>query len=429
MFRQTALLLLLTCFASQPFSYAEDKGQIQVKCEPGISILLDGNLKGVSTKENGGLTITDVPVGVHELKALKEGFAPQVKTVTVEKDRAVIVELSAFVPSVGSLEIRTLPVECQVNCPGIGITNRKKTKDPWSAGDVPAGKYDLVLERADKTLKLTIEIRESCKTVVTADFAKKEITAVILDLTAEKALRSIAKNAPFALVAISPGTFLMGSLNGEPDEKIVHRVNITKPFLIGETEVTQAQYRAVMKANPSCYKGDNLPVDQASWDDATEFLRQLTESERKKGNLPQGMEYRLPTEAEWEYCCRAGSVTEYFFGDDAKMLADYAWFDVNSGDTTHPVGKKKPNAWGLHDMHGNVWEWCYDWYGDKYPPEADHHSDPMGPATGQDRVLRGGSFGNTAGYCRSARRCWNTPNSRDYNLGFRVVVSQAIEWK
>ena len=162
----------------------------------------------------------------------------------------------------------------------------------------------------------------------------------------------------------------------------------------------------------------NLPVEQVSWDDAQEFCRRLTEADRKAGKLPAGVAYRLPTEAEWEYACRSGSTTKYCFGDDEGRLGDYAWYNGNSGRKTHDVGKKKPNAWGLHDMHGNVWEWCQDWLGD-YPAAA--QTDPSGPPTGRYRVLRGGSWDAPAVGCRSASRFYHTPDDRDNVSGFRVA--------
>jgi len=153
-------------------------------------------------------------------------------------------------------------------------------------------------------------------------------------------------------------------------------------------------------------------VETVSWDDATEFCKKLSEKTRQA--------VRLPTEAEWEYACRAGSKTRFCFGDADEGLGDYAWYRANSGRTTHPVGQKKPNAWGLYDMHGNVWEWCADWYGD-YPNGA--VTDPQGPASGTYRVLRGGAWRGNSDFCRSANRGSGTPGGRSRIFGFRVVVS------
>ncbi|MFA4986420.1 MAG: formylglycine-generating enzyme family protein [Candidatus Brocadiia bacterium] len=233
----------------------------------------------------------------------------------------------------------------------------------------------------------------------------------------------IIGNPPFPLVAIAPGTFLMGSEKGYNCEKPVHRVTITKAFYIGRTEVTQEQYRSVMNASPSGFKGDNSPVDSVSWFDATEFCRKLTETENQAGRLPPGMAYRLPTEAEWEYCCRSGRTTEYSFGASGNRLSDNGWFSENSGKTTHRVARKDPNAWCLYDMHGNVAEWCYDAYSETY--DAGEASDPSGPASGEFRVLRGGCWHFDAVYCRSSSRACYKAGGKYNNVGFRVVLGPA----
>jgi formylglycine-generating enzyme required for sulfatase activity len=186
---------------------------------------------------------------------------------------------------------------------------------------------------------------------------------------------------------------------------------------MGVHEVTQAQYEQVMGVNPSEFKGANNPVETVTWDDAVEFCRRLSAlpAEKAAGNV-----YRLPTEAEWEYACRAGTTTMYSFGDDESDLCDYGWSRENSDGKTHPVGSKLPNAWGLYDMHGNVWEWCQDWLGD-YPRGS--VTDPSGATSGSSRVYRGGSWDYTAEICRSAYRNGNVPSYRYFNFGFRVSLS------
>jgi formylglycine-generating enzyme required for sulfatase activity len=197
-----------------------------------------------------------------------------------------------------------------------------------------------------------------------------------------------------------------------------HHVRITKPFYLGMCEVTQAEYQRVVGTNPSSFKGDpTRPVDTVSWNDATAFCRKL-------GGLPQEQAacagYRVPTEAEWEYACRAGSKTKWSFGDDEHALQEYAWCGEVLGGTTHPVAQKRPNAWGLYDMHGNVWEFCQDRWGDRYYV-ASPMDDPTGPSEGVHRVRRGGCWRGEARLCDAAYRNGNDPRHRDDSLGFRVV--------
>jgi formylglycine-generating enzyme required for sulfatase activity len=189
-------------------------------------------------------------------------------------------------------------------------------------------------------------------------------------------------------------------------------VTLTKPFELGVYEVTQEQYEKVKGTNPSSSKGPQNPVEKVSWEDAVEFCRKLSELPEEKA---AGRVYRLPTEAEWEYACRAGTTTAYSFGDDESQLRDYAWF---SGNATHPVGQKKPNPWGLYDMHGNVWEWCQDSYG-AFPQGL--ATDPKGPSSGSYRVYRGGSWNLTVRLCRSSSRSRCSPSYHFGYLGFRVV--------
>jgi formylglycine-generating enzyme required for sulfatase activity len=228
-------------------------------------------------------------------------------------------------------------------------------------------------------------------------------------------------------VLIPAGSFTMGSrlssagiarkYGGKAeyynDEQPPHQVEITKPFYLQTTEVSQAQWKKVMGDNPSHFKdcGDDCPVERVSWDDAQKFIKKLNQMEGIN-------KYRLPTEAEWEYACRAGTTTVFSFGNEVDKLGEYGWYGDNSGGKTKPVGKRRPNAWGLYDMHGNVYEWCQDWYGD-YPTGP--IPDPKGPAKGKGRVLRGGSWYSDAGFLRSASRSWDDPDFRYNYNGFRVA--------
>jgi formylglycine-generating enzyme required for sulfatase activity len=239
---------------------------------------------------------------------------------------------------------------------------------------------------------------------------------------------NLGNTVTLKLALIPKGTFLMGSPatekdpeHGHADNEVQHTVTISKSFYMGVTEVTQKQYETVMGKNPSTFKGPNNPVYPVTWDEAVEFCRKLSAT--------TGKTIRLPTEAEWEYACRAGSKARFSFGDADTDLGAYAWYTANSADrttrvkSTHPAGLKKPNAWGLYDMHGNVWEWCSDWYAADYGTGS--QTDPAGPAKGGIRVLRGGSWNYCSWGCRLAGRGRIGPDGKyDVNGGgFRVVVA------
>jgi len=207
-----------------------------------------------------------------------------------------------------------------------------------------------------------------------------------------------------------PGSFVMGSPKMEPnrdDGEIQHKVTLTRGFWMLETPVTQAMWEDIVETYPCHFSGKDLPVEQVSWDDCQEFCKKLSKK--------LGLTVSLPTEAQWEYACRAGTTGAY-----AGNLGKMGWYSSNSRRKTHPVGQKKPNAWGLYDMHGNVWEWCQDWYG-LY--SASPTSDPTGPNSGSYRVNRGGGWGDGAQCCRSAIRFRTSPDSRCNDLGFRPVLA------
>jgi len=246
----------------------------------------------------------------------------------------------------------------------------------------------------------------------------------------------IVNSLGMRFVRLDAGKFRMGSRKSDverwPSEEPPREVELSQPFCLGKFPVTQDQYRSVTGANPSCFSADgkgnepvagldtnDFPVDSVSWVEAMAFCRQLS-------NLPvekaAGRKYTLPTEAQREYACRASAKTAFSFGDDAKQLGAHCWFADNSEQMTHPVGKKKPNAWGFHDMHGLVWEWCSDWY-DKDSYKEGNRKNPAGPDTGLYRVLRGGSWCSEPRDCRSASRFRLKPDDHLYNVGFRVVLT------
>ena len=237
---------------------------------------------------------------------------------------------------------------------------------------------------------------------------------------------------------IPAGSFDMGSSDEVKDalksEKPQHKVKITRPFYLGVCEVTQAEYKEVMKKNPSHFTdSDRLPVEQVSWLMAVEFCNALSEKEGLKPfykidgeqvAVPDwnGTGYRLPTEAEWEYAYRAGSQTRYWFGDDTDGLPSHAWFADNSKNSTHAVGSaNNKNAVDLHDMAGNVWEWCWDWYDDEYYKLLDATLDPRGPENGFYRVFRGGCWYHPANFARAAHRNGTPQTSSSYLIGLRLA--------
>ncbi len=253
---------------------------------------------------------------------------------------------------------------------------------------------------------------------------KKPVSPIPLIASPTPFTEKLPNRVTLEMVSLPAGQFLMGSPDSDPNaesyEKPQHQVKVNS-FAIGKYPVTQAQYEAVMGTNPSHFKNNswlknNLqnPVENVSWNDAQAFCQKLSQI--------TGKTYRLPTEAEWEYACRAGTTTRYYFGDDANQLGDYAWYDGNSQETTHPVGQKKPNAWGLHDMIGNVWEWCEDNWHDNYIGAP---KDGSAWLTNDNDypILRGGCWYNDPDGCRSAYRDFSLyrRGSYDYIYGFRVV--------
>ena len=260
----------------------------------------------------------------------------------------------------------------------------------------------------------------------------------------ENCVISLPQEVKLDMVWIKPGTFTMGSPEdelGRYNDEIQHQVTLTQGYWLGKYEITQAQYEAVTGTNPSNWKGTDLPVEKVSWNDAMEFCKKLTEIEKAAGRLPEGYEYTLPTEAQWEYACRARTTSSLNNGKNVSSaevsekgvcdnLDEVGWYWMNGGMKnwnggndpaicTHPGGQKKPNNWGLYDMHGNVCEWCLDWVGDYQTSSV---TDPKG-TTGKYRVARGGGWGYSPRDCRSAHRGCYVPDARSLNVGFRLALT------
>jgi formylglycine-generating enzyme required for sulfatase activity len=283
-----------------------------------------------------------------------------------------------------------------------------------SAKEVAFEKINYLEKTVDSRLMVFSQAKGTSFTnngVFSRDLTSKTIDIEIFNFPAQEDI--VEKD--IELIFIPPGEFTMGTPENESgrqrDESPLHKVTIKSPFYIGKFEVTQAQYESVMGTNPSKFKGNDLPVDSIKWCEAVEFCRKMSEL--------TGRKYRLPTEAEWEYACRASTKTTFFWGNDFDD--SYCWYRENSGGTSHPVGQKKPNAWGLYDMCGNIEEWCGDWYKESYKSK-EYEIDPQGPSRGRLRVRRGGCWQHPIIPClRSGNRFYFEPDERSNQIGFRIV--------
>ncbi|MSR50504.1 MAG: WGR domain-containing protein [Gemmataceae bacterium] len=297
----------------------------------------------------------------------------------------------------------------------IGTKGQSKPKDFATPEKAKAEMEKLIKE---KTGKGYVEVGSKAVKALKPAVGKKTSAGSMgeglskAEKQAKVAEEDLGKGVKLEMVLVPAGKFMMGSPASEKnryDDETQHKVTLTKPFYMGKYEVTQEQWEAVMGDNPSETKEAKYPVTDVSWEDCQEFIEKLNTS--TKGN------YRLPTEAEWEYACRAGTSTAYSFG--AKITPKNANYDDSGIDKPIEGGTYKPNAFGLYDMHGNVWEWCEDWLAD-YSPGA--VTDPKGPTTtGETRVLRGGSFVCFASDARSSLRLSGAPTYRDFSNGFRLA--------
>jgi len=308
----------------------------------------------------------------------------------------------------GGLQFMIDPVDAKVS-----LKRGSQTVETWTG-------LKILKNLAVGTYQITAEMNGFETKTQTVTITKDKTQAVELKLEKSKAISATGKTYTNSIgmefVLIPSGTFKMGSSNGESDEKPIHSVTISEAFYMGKYEVTQKEWKAVMGDNPSSFKGDKLPVEQVSWNDIQEFIKKLNQKEG-------GTKYRLPTEAEWEYAARAGSNSKWSFGDNESQLGDYAWYGSNSNSQTHPVGQKKPNKYGLYDVHGNVWEWVQDWYDSNYYSSSPK-TDSKGPSSGSLRVFRGGGWYSDAEYTRSADRDFDNPEYGFSNIGFRLVRLQ-----
>lgn len=401
-------------------------GTLDVSTNPiGANIIIDGKSFGTTPR-----VLTNVLIGTHEVRLEKTGCSPVVKNITLDdKNKLTINEKLAT------------GREISISTDGTGD---KIYVDGNYIGTSP---LTSTLSFGNHEVKAVRDSKESKKTITVAQSGGD--TSVKLTFSSNKTFT--VNGVTFEMVAVKGGTFTMGSTDqyANSDEKITHQVTVSD-FMIGKFEVTQKLWKAVMGNNPSYFKGDNLPVEQVSWNDVQEFIRKL--------NQMTGQNFRLPTEAEWEYAARGGTNTSLYNGENINIkgannspnLDKLAWYIGNCGQNytasagcdvskgydisgwnekqyndskggTHPVGLKQPNAYGLYDMLGNVWEWCQDWYGDY---SSGSQTNPQGPSSGSRRVSRGGSWGSSAKGCRVSRRYDSSTGRRGSDFGFRLVTGQ-----
>ena len=414
-------------------------------------------------KVGAGEAIKSVSIGAeHRYRVVCEDYYTKEGVVYFDKreEKSVNVELE---PNFGYITIKSEPggAEIYVDDVNVGTTPYLMKKIKLGRHTVEIRKYgyetqaDMVMIKVDEVnkqlenVKLVEDKSVAQQPVPVTPVAAGSSTNGTSATTASGNRTFTVNGVSFEMVEVKGGTFTMGSDDSDAYswEKPMHRVTVSD-FMIGKFEVTQKLWKAVMGSNPSRFKGDNLPVENVSWNDAREFIRKL--------NQQTGQNFRLPTEAEWEYAARGGTSMSLYNGEKINLIGannspnldKLAWYGGNCGQNytsyagcdvangydisgwsekqyadskggTHPVGLKQPNAYGLYDMLGNVWEWCQDWYGDY---SSGSQTNPTGPSSGSYRVLRGGSWHYGARYCRVSDRSINTPDDRSLNLGFRLVL-------
>ncbi|MDD6978361.1 MAG: SUMF1/EgtB/PvdO family nonheme iron enzyme [Prevotellaceae bacterium] len=369
-------------------------GTIDITSSPaGADIYIDNVKVGTSP-----MIIPECLIGSHTVSITKQGYSQFTQTINVAENTTT--EVSATLQNGRPITI-TAADNAIIHIDGTSMGTST------FSGNLAYGKHTVYAELNGK--------RTDSKTIDVTMGSTAALPNVTLSFLENKTFT--VKGVTFTMVAVEGGTFLMGATSeqgskADDDEKPVHQVTLSS-YYIGQTEVTQALWKAVMGNNPSFYEGDNKPVERVIWDDCQDFVIKL--------NQLTGKRFRLPTEAEWEYACRGGKKSRGYKYSGSNTIRKVAWYGRNSSHETHPVATKSPNELGIYDMSGNVYEWCQDWKG-SYSSAA--QTNPTGALSGTDRVNRGGSYYNFAKFCRSSYRSHNSPGYRDFDLGLRLVLSE-----
>ena len=353
--------------------------------------------------------------GMHLIEVKKEGYRSQQRTINLSQQQKLDVAFNELVAIQGNLSVNYKPFGADVY-----IDGNKVGQSPRVFNGIMVGNHKVEIKKDGYgTESKTVNILESQTATLSGVLTTNASSSVAsgASLSGNTIIIPVKDGISIDMIRVEAGTFTMGATTEmkDPwdDEKPTHQVTLTNDYYIGKYEVTQALWKAVMGKNPSNFKGDNLPVEEVSWNDCQKFISKL--------NSITGKTFRLPTEAEWEYAARGGKKSRGYQYSGSNNLSDVAWYTDNSGSKTHTVGSKQANELGIYDMSGNVYEWCQDWKGSY---SSSSQVNPTGDNSGSYRVLRGGGWYDAAGYCRSSYRDNYTPGIRINNLGLRLVLSE-----
>ena len=353
--------------------------------------------------------------GMHLIEVKKDGYRSQQRTINLSQQQKLDVAFNEFVAIQGNLSVNYKPFGADVYVDG-----NKVGQSPRVFNGIMVGNHKVEIKKDGYgTDSKTVNILEGQTATLSGVLTTNASSSVASGASSSGNTITIPVKDGISIdmVRVEAGTFTMGATpemkDLYDDEKPTHQVTLTNDYYIGKYEVTQALWKAVMGKNPSCFKGDNLPVERVSWDDCQEFISKL--------NRITGKTFRLPTEAEWEYAARGGKKSRGYQYSGSNNISDVAWYKDNSGSKTHAVGSKQANELGIYDMSGNVWEYCQDWKGSY---SSSSQTNPTGANSGSRRVNRGGGWYDTARYCRSSYRIGIMPGSRSDDRGLRLVLSE-----
>ena len=383
---------------------------VYVTCPtPAVSLYVDKKSVGMAPWTGS------LKEGMHLIEAKKEGYRSQQRTINLSQQQRLDVTFNELTAIQGNLSVNYKPFGADVYVDG-----KKVGQSPRVFNGLLVGSHKVEIKKDGYgTESKQVNILESQTATLAGMLTTNSSSSVVSGVSSSGNTITIPVKDGISIdiVRVEAGTFTMGATpemkNPWDDEKPTHQVTLTNDYYIGKYEVTQALWQAVMGSNPSNFKGDNLPVENVSWNDCQDFLSKL--------NSITGKTFRLPTETEWEYAARCGMKSKGCQYSGSKNISDVAWYTDNSGSKTHSVGSKQANELGIYDMSGNVWEWCQDRYG-RY--DSSSQVNPTGAISGSDRVIRGGCWYCTARSCRSSCRSYNAPDDRNDNLGLRLVLSE-----